>query len=560
LGLAQNGALYVINLASPTASVRRGYVLMAGDAPQGLAYDGTRWLVAGGSGALWQMNPDDPSDTSGDYGPIIGTVEILSSDAASNSVTVRTAGRLKVGDRVRFAEDERAELLGYLDDPAAVARYGPVSGVMRRKDLSGASNELLNADLSAWTGGKPDDWTVDEFNGQISIPLGAPDTSMGAASQNWRDWRPNVRVDSRAVEGGAAAWLGLVQSRNVETTTVWLTVRLAASPPGSGYGDRGPDLLSVFETGGSLEFREAGGASLTLNMADALYSDVAEPYTWRFLGNAAAVAFFAGLSGSSDVTLVIHIPTTTGAFSPVERVTDSSYEIGAASCRYSQIDSDAMLRQSAALVLKRDDPYATAVAYVTLLTRRAAGGVKLELRGSGAVAEVIGSRVGSVMRLACTSTVPQADGTFHLRLSGTAVGVVFVVHGAMLVPSSGIPASFVSSPAGNRLWPLAQRVLKQRADPVERVDIGFVDRHRVDPVNVPFGDVVVGVRGRVTSPDLDADLTRRVLGRQRNYVIPGDSRVLLADAKVSEVDRLVGGGRNRRRIPVAGPDVVVADS
>ena len=146
---------------------------------------------------------------------------------------------------------------------------------------------------------------------------------------------------------------------------------------------------------------------------------------------------------------------------------------------------------------------------------------------------------------------------FAVRFAAAQVNSVFVVQGAALLNTSNPPRTFIQGRIGNRLWPIATDYLAQFNGPLEELAAGIIDRRRVDPVNVEFGDVELGANARLTDPGLGLDVLRRIVAVTRDYVNPGNTSVQLA----SQRQTLVGviGRRSRPEWSFLEPDIYVTE-
>ena len=149
----------------------------------------------------------------------------------------------------------------------------------------------------------------------------------------------------------------------------------------------------------------------------------------------------------------------------------------------------------------------------------------------------------------------EGRGLFSVRLAAAAADTLFVAQAAGLLNTLEPPRTFIEGRIGNRLWGIATDYLTQFHGPLDELQAGIIDRHRVDPVNVPFGAIQLGALARLTDAGAGLDVERRIVAVTRNYVIPGDTSVQLE----SQRQTLVGviGRRVRPEWSVLDPNLII---
>ena len=141
-------------------------------------------------------------------------------------------------------------------------------------------------------------------------------------------------------------------------------------------------------------------------------------------------------------------------------------------------------------------------------------------------------------------------------LGATAVAIRVVQHGAIAadfyldygqVTESPSQLPLAESSGGTRLWQAANEALRTKGTPVVSYVIQIVDLANIDPVTWGADcKVQVGGKVRVTDPRLSIAITTRLVELQRDYRVPGDTKVTLSnkpDDMTGTLARPKGPGR-----------------
>jgi hypothetical protein len=141
-----------------------------------------------------------------------------------------------------------------------------------------------------------------------------------------------------------------------------------------------------------------------------------------------------------------------------------------------------------------------------------------------------------------------ASGIDAFALGATAVALRVVQHGPTVADfyldygqatQSPSQLPFAESSGGTRLWQAANAKLATDAAPLVSYDIPIVDLAALDPVTWG-GDckVVVGGKVRITDPRLGLGILTRLIELQRNYQVPGSTRIILSNNPKDLTDML----------------------
>ncbi|MBA2708645.1 MAG: hypothetical protein H0U59_12645, partial [Gemmatimonadaceae bacterium] len=142
-----------------------------------------------------------------------------------------------------------------------------------------------------------------------------------------------------------------------------------------------------------------------------------------------------------------------------------------------------------------------------------------------------------------------------LTAGATAIAVRIVQNGttpatfyvdSAQVTQSASQEPFVEGSGGTKLWQMANERLRTSGGPLVSYDASIVDLARLDPGN--FGDnarVTLGAKARVREPRLTIAVTTRILEIERDYLIPGNTRLTLSNRP----DDLAGTFARPKRVP-----------
>lgn len=96
---------------------------------------------------------------------------------------------------------------------------------------------------------------------------------------------------------------------------------------------------------------------------------------------------------------------------------------------------------------------------------------------------------------------------------------------------------FVDGSGGTKLWQAANAKLAKSGAPIINYEVSFADLARIDPATFA-GDskVVLGGGIRITEPRLSVGIVTRGVHIERNYLVPGDSKVTLSNERQGLTD------------------------
>jgi hypothetical protein len=152
-----------------------------------------------------------------------------------------------------------------------------------------------------------------------------------------------------------------------------------------------------------------------------------------------------------------------------------------------------------------------------------------------------------------------ASGIDAFAIGATAVALRVVQHGATVADfyidygqatqsSSQMP--FAESSGGTQLWQAANAKLATDAAPLVSYDVPIVDLAALDPTTWGADcKVVVGGKVRITDPKLGVGIITRLIELQRDYRVPGDTRIILSNNPKDLTEMLAGSAAVARATP-----------
>lgn len=123
-----------------------------------------------------------------------------------------------------------------------------------------------------------------------------------------------------------------------------------------------------------------------------------------------------------------------------------------------------------------------------------------------------------------------------------ATGSVYYVDAAQVTESPSQEPFFEGS-GGTRLWQEANEALRKRNAPLARYQVSLADLEAIDPATWDDAALIIGADARVKDAALGIDIQTRIIEVERDYLNPGDSRVVLSNAFEDLTDLLSGAGR-----------------
>jgi hypothetical protein len=162
--------------------------------------------------------------------------------------------------------------------------------------------------------------------------------------------------------------------------------------------------------------------------------------------------------------------------------------------------------------------------------------------------------------------VTLGDGS-AFQMGASAVQLRVVQHGATpadfyldygQVTESPSHLPFVEFSGGTTLWQAANEALRTKGAPIVSYTVPLADLSAMDPAKWSADTkIALGGQVRVTNPRLSLALTTRVVELQRNYLVPGDTRITLSN----DPDDMTSSGlpARPRKSPTTGKGTTTAD-